>query len=522
MNAFRSGFVTWTACMMALALGCGDSSDGSAGAGGTDTGGAGGIDSGGSGGAGAGSGGAGGTGGTGTATGGTGGAGGTGASAACDPTAEAEMLVDTDIDTDTTWACGTYVLEHKVHVLDGATLTIEPGVIVLGDALTAGDPPALIVTRGSRLVAEGTADEPIVFTSALSGDERSPGDFGGIVLLGEATINDGSCVDDGDTGTTDCDSPGYFEQAIEGIPPDDERGLYGGTDDASDCGSLEYVRVEFGGFKLGMDNELNGITVGGCGTGTSLSYLQVHRGSDDGMEFFGGTAGVDHVLLSGNLDDSLDWDEGWRGQVQYLIVHQFEGTGDKGFEGDNLGSNEVAEPTSKPEIWNATLIGTATTIAMHQKEGTLATLRNLIVTGFATVLNLSHATVAPGDIFMMADGWSIESSFLFDNDALGPDPAAETGMTDDDMGFNERMELADAIADAANDLADDVDPQIDLGFTVGGTASPDYVPGASATDLAGATPGAGFDNGNYAGAVEPGGTSWTEGWTSFPEGRLPM
>ena len=438
---------------------------------------------------------------------------------ACDPS-EKEEVVTGDIDEDTTWDCGTYIIEEKVHVIDNSVLTIEPGVLVLGDGSTMGNPPALIVTRGSRLVAEGTAEEPIVFTSGKN--DPQPGDFGGLVLLGDAVVNDGTCIDDGDDSTEACDAPGYLQLQIEGIPDDDERGAFGGTDNKSDCGSLKYVRIEYGGFLLGMDNELNGLTMGACGSDTKVSYVQVHRGKDDGIEVFGGTVGMDHILLTANEDDSLDWDNGWTGKVQYLIVHQFEGVGDKGFESDNLGSNETAEPTSNPEIWNVTMIGTSTTTAFHMKEGTLGMLRNFIVTGFATVLDLSYATVDPADIFMKNAGWSIKDSFFFDNEALAPAAADEMGTDpdasgfDDDQGFDELQALEDAIADGANALADDVDPMIDLGND---DEDPDYVPGADASDLEGATPGSGFDSdGAYAGAVEPGGDDWTDGWTAFPAG----
>ena len=137
----------------------------------------------------------------------------------------------------------------------------------------------------------------------------------------------------------------------------DPKGKYGGTDNAWNCGELQYVAHPVRRLHLGANNELNGLTLGGCGTQTKLSYIQVHRGLDDGIEFFGGTANMDHILVSGVDDDGLDWDFGWSGKVQFLIVHQAYGTGDKGFEADNFVDTESITPRSNPEIWNATMIG---------------------------------------------------------------------------------------------------------------------------------------------------------------------
>jgi hypothetical protein len=195
---------------------------------------------------------------------------------------------------------------------------------------------ALIVSRGSQLEAVGTAALPIVFTSGNAVGDRITGDWAGVALLGNATLNNGT------------DTAGVFTDNLEGVDPTDARGIYGGNNDASSCGHLEYVRIEFGGDEFSTDNELNGLTLAGCGSGTTLSHIQVHRGKDDGIEFFGGTAGMDHVVISGASDDSLDWDQGWRGNVQFLVVHQFEGIGDAGFEADNYGSMELATPRSNP------------------------------------------------------------------------------------------------------------------------------------------------------------------------------
>lgn len=421
----------------------------------------------------------------------------------------AEVMVDADITADTTWSCPVYVLTQRVFVENGATLTIAAGTTILGE-VGGAETTALIVTRGAELIARGTAGAPIVFTSGNPEGARLTGDWAGVVLLGTASTNDGSCVDDGDTTTEACDAPGYLEDRVEGIPVTDDRGVYGGTADDSSCGELEHVRIEFAGAELSPDNELNGLTVGGCGSGTVLSHIQVHRGKDDGVEFFGGTASIDHLVISGSSDDGLDFDEGWRGNAQFVVIHQFAGSGDSGIEADNLGSNEDAEPRTNPTLFNFTMIGTPDTRVAVLREGMRGTLRNFVMSTFGDPPDLRAA-----DTDLSAE-WpaqlSIENSFFHD---VGDFPA-ETGADDDDLGFDEGA----AIMDAARSNTFDVDPGI--GST--SATAPDYVPTNTALNGQ-ATPafnshapdGWGDTAATYAGAFAPAGTDWTAGWTAFPE-----
>jgi hypothetical protein len=410
-----------------------------------------------------------------------------------------------DITTNTTWECNTYVLAGRTHIRMGATLTIMPGAKIFGDG-DAGNPAALISTREGKLIAVGTKEQPIVFTSITPPGMRMPGDtFAGVALMGKATINNGSCKGDPNPATPACEAPGFLENVIEGLPATDVNALYGGTDDAHNCGELKYVRVEFAGFIIGGDNELNGITVAGCGTGTKLSYLHVHRGFDDGVEFFGGTASVDHLLITAPTDDGLDFDEGWRGNAQFVIIHQGYGVGDKGIEADNLGPKEDALPRTKPNLWNFTMIGRmGTTIGMHLREGMLGSLRNFIVTDFG-----GGAVDVDAKMVMIGMEWpanlSIENSAFFG----GPLAKDETAMNND-FGFDE----AAAIMDPARKNVVGMDPM--LGNKAIGT--PNYVPANAALNNQ-ATPPAGMDTtANYAGAVKPGDTApWYAGWTEFPE-----
>ena len=414
----------------------------------------------------------------------------------------AEVTVDNDIEADTTWACPVYVLTRKIFVTMDSTLTINAGVTVLGEA-GGSEETALIVTRGSQLVAAGTATSPVVFTSGNPEGARTTGDWAGVALLGSARVNDGECVDDAMPATEACDAPGYFEGALEGIEVADVRGAYGGTDDASSCGSLEYVRIEFAGAELSPDNELNGLTVAGCGSGTNLSFIQVHRGSDDGVEFFGGTANADHLVLSGIDDDSLDCDLGWTGSVQFAVIHQYAGLGDHGIECDNLGGAEASTPRTNPTLFNFTMIGTADTRGMLLREGFRGTLRNFIIQGFGTeavdlaAVTNDLSTEWPGEL-------SIENSFFFMNGAY----AAETGMDDDDGGFVEQT----AIEDAARNNTTGTDPMIgDTSIT-----APDYVATNTALNDQ-ATPTFGDVTATYAGAFPVGGANWAQGWTAYPE-----
>jgi hypothetical protein len=387
------------------------------------------------------------------------------------------------------------LLQDLIYVTDNKTLTIKPGALILGDTDTVGKVKALIVTRGAKINAVGTKDDPIVFSSGNEKGNRTPGDWGGLVLLGKASVNKGNCID----GTGDTCSGGYFQGNVEGLSPDDKNALYGGKEDDSDCGHLEYARIEFAGYQLSPDNELNGLTVGACGSKTKISHLQVHRGSDDGIEFFGGTAGIDHVLISGPSDDGLDWDLGWRGKAQFVIIHQAPNDGDKGIEADNQGENEVAEPRSKPELWNFTLVGGADKTAALLREGTHGVLRNFLIQDFGIGIDIAAKLAKPNEDW--PGELSIESS-VFSNVKEAGDPDE----MDDDMNFNEN----DAIKASDRKNAFDVDAK--LGST--DLAKPNYKPGNK--DVGGrATPGGDFTKATYAGAMDPEGDDWTAGWTDF-------
>ena len=264
-----------------------------------------------------------------------------------------------------------WVIRDHVFVEDGVTLTVEPGTTVVGAADRLS---ALVVRQGGRLVAEGTPEQPIVFTSERASGARRPSDWGGIVMLGRAPIN---CVRD------------QPEQVCIGFGLG-AVGPHGGDDPSDDSGVLRYVRIEFAGGMPSGDNFYAGLDLRGVGAGTQVDHVQVHRAAGDGLGIVGGTVDLRHVVVTEAGDDLLDWSDGWTGRAQFVVLqadHQF---GDQGIEGDNNGENgEVGNallPRSAPTLANITVIGSpanpSSDIGLLLREGTAATIRNSQLVGF--------------------------------------------------------------------------------------------------------------------------------------------
>ncbi|NVB43270.1 hypothetical protein G6O69_35930 [Pseudenhygromyxa sp. WMMC2535] len=383
--------------------------------------------------------------------------------------------VSEDITADTTWTADkTYVLTDYIYV-SGATLTIEPGTTILG-----ANNSALIIVQDAMLMAEGTADAPIVFTSNNSSSPAA-GDWGGVVLLGAATTNLGA--------------PGLAEGFPE--PPN-----YGGSDDAHNCGSLEYVRVEYAGFTLSDGSELNGITFYACGTATKASYVQVHKGSDDGIEFFGGGFDLDHIVVTGAADDSIDVDQGFTGTIQHVFIQQEEGNGDNCFEVSNQGTDFSATPKTAPEICNVTCVGAGEGAEKSKgvtiKEGTHGSWQANIFTNIALEATLlaDEATFTEAD----AGNITIENNIFFGNYG---DPEHNSGAESlDAAGWTAWVE-DESRANLATDPG--------LGSVAWGGAS--IVPSG---DVAGN--GSGCGGTSYIGAVDPAGDDWTTAsWINYAD-----
>ncbi len=406
----------------------------------------------------------------------------------------AEVEVSGEIDEDQTWTADkTYLLQgtSPVFVVGNHTLTIEPGTVIKG----AGLGTALVVTRGSRLVANGTADAPIVFTSGVIPGLRNPGDWGGVVLLGSAPLN-------------------FASGTIEGIAADDTRGAYGGPaagegDATSDCGSLKYVRIEFAGYQYSVDNELNGLTLGGCGNKTVIDYVQVHRGFDDGIEFFGGTVDIKHVVITNSTDDALDWDRGWTGRGQFIIVRTDPNVSDSAIEADNRDGANSALPRSNPTLSNLTLIGDEGTPSpgVVLRRGTFASIQNAIVMGFAGGgIDVRDADSVNGTV---TGDLSFSNSIFFQNGADGSGHGTVPAMASASV-----MDEGPWLAARANRLS--VDPGLADAYLAD---APNFVPPADSPAASGAlaAPDDGFFEAvDFIGAVHPAGPDWTQGWTAYP------
>jgi hypothetical protein len=251
-----------------------------------------------------------------------------------------QLMVSENITQNVTLS-GTVLLQNKVYVTNGSTITILPGTIVRGDAATQG---SLIITKGSKIIAEGTESNPIIFTSNKPVGSRVEGDWGGIVILGKATNN----------------QPGGLAN-IEGIVPTLNT-QYGGSDDNDNSGILKYVRVEFAGIALEPNKEINGVTFGSVGRGTIVDYVQVSFSGDDSFEWFGGTVNCKHLISYKCIDDDFDTDFGYRGKVQFGLSIRTEYLSDaagdsNSFESDNDAQGSASTPQTSAIFSNFTLIG---------------------------------------------------------------------------------------------------------------------------------------------------------------------
>ena len=277
------------------------------------------------------------------------------------------IVVTSEVTGTETWTNNFYyVLRGAVFVRAGATLNIQAGTRVIGEAGSVG---TLIVLRGGRLNAIGTREQPIVFTSDQAIGSRDRGDWGGLILNGRAPVNL-----EGGQGEGEADT-----------------GIYGGNDPNDDSGTLRYVRVEYAGVEFSPDNELNGIAFQGVGRGGTFEYIQVHMNRDDGLEWFGGTADIKYAVVSNAADDTFDWTFGWTGRAQFLVGTQRGDDADNAIEADNNEFNNNLLPRSHPQIYNLTLCGDPdrneggeSGRAANLRRGTAFTIRNFLVTGFKT------------------------------------------------------------------------------------------------------------------------------------------
>ncbi len=273
--------------------------------------------------------------------------------------AQNTVVVTANVTANTTWTrTNTYLLDTKIYVTNGATLTIEPGTVIKGrPKANPVDATALVIARGAKINAQGTATNPIIFTAEsdlLNGNltQSERGLWGGVVILGRSRLNTAS-----------------GQGNVEGIPTTEPLGTYGGTDDDDNSGVFRYVQIRHSGAIVAANVELNGLTMGGVGRGTTIEYVDVYAGNDDGYEWFGGTVNTKYLISSYNDDDNFDWDEGFRGKGQFWFAVGASDKGNQAMELDGGTSPEDGQPYALPELYNITLIGSGATSTNTASNG---------------------------------------------------------------------------------------------------------------------------------------------------------
>ncbi|MBK11963.1 MAG: hypothetical protein CL849_00350 [Crocinitomicaceae bacterium] len=399
----------------------------------------------------------------------------------CPPISDRPVVTVPTGGTGTTeWTCdNTYVLDGYVFVQNGQVLTIEAGTVVKGGAGSGADAAALIVSRGGQIIADGTVDCPIIMTyeadpldGSVSYDTR--GQWGGLIVLGNATTNFGGVAQ------------------VEGIPADNDQASYGGDDDTDNSGTLRYVSVRHGGAELGAANEINGITLAGVGSGTTIENVEVVSNLDDGIEFFGGAVSVKNALVAFCGDDSFDWDQGYHGVANenwLAIQDQPAAVGDRGGEldGDDSDDGNVSAdetPFSTPTISGWTIVGVGGNQGLLFRNGSGGHVSNAVITNVSEGIEIEDKET-PEDAF---DRWLAGDLTLMDVTIVG-DAAIDYDGSEVEDGDEQLAAYA-----AANNVV--VNNAFGVDYTFAFNAS-----GTTATDTINVECGAGS------------GHAWAVGWT---------
>lgn len=380
---------------------------------------------------------------------------------------QGEIKQDATLTNDTTW-----VLQGGVFFggdnTESVTVTIEPGTRIQGQQSA----DFFYIRRGSKLKAVGSPSQPIVFTGPL---EQTPGEWGGVVIAGNAPVN--GC----NVGVPLCQQ---FDEAM--LTP------YGGNDPNDNSGVIKYTQIRWAGFPVRPDQELNGLTLLGVGAGTILDYIEIFEGQDDGIEFFGGTAQVKHLVLVNNHDDSLDWGQGWRGKAQFIITKQSDTDADRCIEADNNEDNFDSQPRSKPQISNLLCLGSAAgSQGAELRRGTGANIHNSVFVNSPACIRISDAAtfVNAGSPGNLTGELTIDHSYAFN------------------CAFADGKGATFSVADWFNSQPGNVfgDPQLE-----------GYLPADGSPLLTGGEPISGdafFDPVGYIGPFKDKHGDWTRGWT---------
>jgi hypothetical protein len=439
----------------------------------------------------------------------------------------------------TTLTQGEYIMDKRVYVGDGHELYIEAGTIIKATKNhetygTTDSACALVVTRGGKIFANGTANAPIIFTSieddldgtySLKNKEK----WGGVMILGKARNNiikgDGNPEQPG-TLLGFADGVGY----IEGLPYPDPRHHYGAVDTLADgtpvfddndnSGVLKYVSIRHGGTDIGEANEINGLTLGSVGKGTTIEHIEVVANGDDGIEFFGGSVDAKYVNIMFCEDDYLDWDQGWNGRVQFMygvqLPQQVEAAcsdtlmlGDNGMECDGDDGEDAARPfLSNPQIFNATIIGNGSDDGLELKERTQGYVANCILANFKNGVDIEQDGEDKGQAGVDFPGaMQIKNNLFLNNTNCADNQQADilsegnlcvtaTDIIDDEIGIeiDQCGDADDIVNNPVNPIPAPGHPEIETDVL------PDFSDGF-------------FDYAPYKGAFEPGTESWLKGWT---------
>lgn len=420
-----------------------------------------------------------------------------------------------DISHDTTLTADKkYLLKGFVYVTNGATLKIEAGTVIFGEKASKG---TLVVTRGAKINATGTLDKPIVFTSQMDAGSRREGDWGGIILLGKAPINA--------TGGS-AKIEGGLQPTVSG--QDDKYIYFGGNDADDNSGTMKYVRIEFAGVPYSPDNEINGLTFGGVGAGTTISYIQVYRSGDDAYEWFGGTVNCDHLIATDTWDDDFDTDNGFSGKIQFGLAQRYktiaDQSGSNGFESDNDANGSENSPQTRAIFSNMTIIGpvegkangTSGINANYQhvaqvRRNSSVSIHNSVLLGFPIGLYIDDTKVAGNKTSDNA----LAGNLKFKNNIIagcGQDLKASTASFDIATWVNTN---GNTIMDSTQQVKITDAYKFSSAISAG-SGRPDFRLKAGSPALTGASFDglSGFQTVQYKGAFNDA-DDWTAGWTSW-------
>lgn len=394
---------------------------------------------------------------------------------------------------------GKYTLRGYVYVTNRAILTFAPGSVIVGDT-SASKKGALIVERNSKLIADGTSTDPIVFTSGKAAGQRSPGDWGGIILLGNAPTNHATTP------------------TIEG----GVNAQFGGSIANDNSGILRYVRIEFAGIAADPGSEINGLTCGGVGAGTILENIQVSFGNDDAYEFFGGTVNAKNIVAFATADDDFDFDNGYVGRIQFAVSCRkpdFVDGGDagNGIECDNNAGETTATPRTRPQLSNFTIIGpnSATAAANHNyslrfRRSTQFVFRNSIIMGHPDGGFSVESSNGVTDFPTITD-YYVNNASEFKNNLVHAE--ANPYRSNQATVATAAQIKTKAEADGSVTYTNIADIQLENPFY---STSPNFLPKTGSPALTGASftgMNAAFTATTYRGAFGP--TNWTSGWTNW-------